>query len=736
MALADVLLHPVRTARQAVHSFRTKNNPIWSAMLEELMLSRMFAGKGAEPVEQDFAAFVNSTGLFSWVEACTRAISRSAAGVPWGARGGSGDIDFEHPLIQRLNRPNDTMSGWELRILSDLAILVAGNAYWILDDGSGNPPSLTSMSDVQNLEIWFARPDKMRVVPSTSSAFPIEGYEFTNASGKVVPLDVGQVIHFREPNIRDPLYGLSRLRQLERTLRLMHEAYGWNEDMFRNGMRISGIVKAPAGGMMSDAQMARVKAELNSAHVGQGKRHSTLFIGAADFVEAGMNMREAEFTKLLGMLREEVHAVFGVPPVQTGLMEYAAYATARQQDQQFYRGTVIPQNEIKSERLNSHPLTTIFGVKVVFDYSRIEALKEDTRAAAAIDQGNVDRGIETINEIREKRDYGQALPWGDIPPFLRPVAPTTEPGAPGDTPAAPGGGGGGGNSVGFERAPDPEMALAAIEPVPGEWIGKNAPKEKAERTRIVRTVSSRILRLHGLWEAAARRAARAGKTEALRLLHLAAPKGSDAVGHALIALDYTAGLHRSANAEFRAPARATYKLGVRDASEIVASGAKKAASYVVNVDGPKAREFLGQWVNEATDAVTATQRQALMDLVEEAATEGLTVRELAGQIGEHFDDLAGSWAERIARTETGGLYNAGSLDVYKEAGIEEHEWLTAEDDRVRPDHEAMDGVVVALGENFVLPDGSRGEYPGAIDDVGQVCNCRCVTRPIFTNTGD
>ena len=86
--------------------------------------------------------------------------------------------------------------------------------------------------------------------------------------------------------------------------------------------------------------------------------------------------------------------------------------------------------------------------------------------------------------------------------------------------------------------------------------------------------------------------------------------------------------------------------------------------------------------------------------------------------------------EMIARTETIRSSNAGSTQIYKDWGVQKHEWLATLDDRVRPDHLEANGQIVKVGEPFDV-SGEMLEYPGdPVGDPGNTINCRCTTVPI------
>ena len=133
--------------------------------------------------------------------------------------------------------------------------------------------------------------------------------------------------------------------------------------------------------------------------------------------------------------------------------------------------------------------------------------------------------------------------------------------------------------------------------------------------------------------------------------------------------------------------------------------------------------FIEDNAAEQVTNINATTRQAIHDYLVEANRENLTVQEIARGLDELFV-FGQSRSLRIARTETVRSYNAATDFSFKQNDelVEGKEWLTAGDEKVRDSHAALDGVVVALGDQF----DNGCEYPG--DPAGapeETINCRC-----------
>jgi SPP1 gp7 family putative phage head morphogenesis protein len=115
-------------------------------------------------------------------------------------------------------------------------------------------------------------------------------------------------------------------------------------------------------------------------------------------------------------------------------------------------------------------------------------------------------------------------------------------------------------------------------------------------------------------------------------------------------------------------------------------------------------------------------------VISRALDEQLTPAELAQELREYYAGLAEWRAQTIARTELGRVYSAARIEAFREADVQEIEWLSARDELVRRDpyNHAIDGERVAMGQRF--SNGLR--WPHDEDgEPGNVINCRCVVMP-------
>jgi hypothetical protein len=94
---------------------------------------------------------------------------------------------------------------------------------------------------------------------------------------------------------------------------------------------------------------------------------------------------------------------------------------------------------------------------------------------------------------------------------------------------------------------------------------------------------------------------------------------------------------------------------------------------------------------------------------------------------KHWFDIGGSVEDiiRIAETESHRIANTSAIKAAKRAGAKEKTWVTMMDDRVREQHDWLEGVTIGIDDDFYASDGSHAPAPGMFGVPEQDVNCRC-----------
>ncbi|MGI5151359.1 phage minor head protein [Plantactinospora sp. CA-294935] len=141
-------------------------------------------------------------------------------------------------------------------------------------------------------------------------------------------------------------------------------------------------------------------------------------------------------------------------------------------------------------------------------------------------------------------------------------------------------------------------------------------------------------------------------------------------------------------------------------------------------------EYLQALPNRLT-GVPDSAWQQITAVVVDLTAEGASVPRIRDAIEEILGNR--SWTDRavtIARTETIGAYNAGTLTAWLTAEQALGEkldkvWVATHDERTRDDHRDADGQRIALDGVFMV-GGTPLRFPGdPAAPAGQVVNCRC-----------
>ena len=88
--------------------------------------------------------------------------------------------------------------------------------------------------------------------------------------------------------------------------------------------------------------------------------------------------------------------------------------------------------------------------------------------------------------------------------------------------------------------------------------------------------------------------------------------------------------------------------------------------------------------------------------------------------GGTVDDIV-----RIAETETHRIANTAAVESARHGGAKQKTWATMLDDKVRAEHEYLEGMTVGIDEDFYTYDGDHAPAPGLFELAENNVNCRC-----------
>lgn len=359
----------------------------------------------------------------STVYACANLKARNIASLPIrfysGPHGNQKEIT-NGPIVDLLRFVNPHWTYQRLMQMTQLSMDTWGEAFWVLTKNSRGIPT----------EIWWAKPDRMRIVPHPENY--IEGYIY-DWNGQRIAFSADEVIWFRYPNPLDEYTGLSPISSARLAIDTGVSALRSNANIFKNGVQLAGVLSP----MDKDATWQREQVDalremLDRRFRGVDKAHRIAILGqSAMFSPMSISPKDAQFMELMTWTRSDIAMVFQVPPELIGDHSHATYSNINQAYKGFWTDCLVPQANMIAGELTEQLLRHFPGVdKCVLDYSSVTALQQDANEISEQAMRWWQMGV-PLNKILHELapnllpEENGKYAWGDLPAG-QPVAAPTE----------------------------------------------------------------------------------------------------------------------------------------------------------------------------------------------------------------------------------------------------------------------------------------------------------------------
>lgn len=635
------------------------------------------------------------------VYACINEIAKAMGGLDWliqQRRAGRWRELDEHPLLTLLARPNPMQGGG--RFFETMAghLMISGNTY-IERVGPGTGEGRIGRAP---LELYTLRPDRMTVVPGDQTNL-VARYEY-RAGGAIVPIPTPLILHEKLFDPLDDWYGLSPLQVLAKSVDTDNIALAWNYTLIKKGARPSGALVVPQS--LTDAQYVRLQKQIDEQTGDDSAGHPMLLEGGMDWKEMGISPRDMDWIESRRMTKQDIAMAYGVPAELIGLKE-ATYENRREAKRAFYTETVLPLADFLRDDLGNW-LLPLYGERLTLDYDRdaIEALQEDREKVWAR-VGNAQ--FLTVNEKRVATGYDER-PDGDV--LLVPFS---------VTPLDQAGQTGADFTDLSNDQPSNQIDAQRDEPKGRE---RKETTHEASREREWKARALQFLPIEQGYHRALKGYFSAQRDEVLQRLNASSIKsvGGQArkdVEELLFELDEQTGKLREVSRPYFDEAVKRGGESVR--AEVGATGTFDPGSH----DDRIAIDYQLRQLAGIPERV----RERLEREIAAGLSANESPVEIAARISGLYQQFSGARAQTIARTEVARAYNETRWRAMQQLGIEQAEWLTARDERVRldPFDHQIDGQVRRLGVPFSNGLRFPNDPSGA---PGNVINCRCVAIPV------
>ena len=597
---------------------------------------------------------------------------------------GSWDDLFEHPLLALLDMPNPYYDGLLLQMASVADYTIDGNVYWRkIRSAAGRV-----------VQLWWIPSSIIEPKWNYNNQEYVTHYEYSPGGmpEKVDPMDI---VHFRyglDPrNIRK---GLSPLKSLLREVFTDDEAANMTAALLKN-LGVPGIVISPKEGSpgMNKEVGKEIKEWFKETTTGDKRGEPLVMSGSTNVEQFGFNPQQMDLKDLRRLPEERISGVLGVPAIVAGLgagLARSTFANMHEAREMAYESNIIPSQRIFGSVIKRQLLSEyeddVMPWQVSYDLSEVRVLQEDENKKAERVTKMVAGGYVTVADAQRETNmpvdetqniYLRNLQLMEVPAGTKKLSVGIEEKDPDE---------------GLELRPEIEKRLLDIK-IEKEGLTdeiKDILWKRADRARVVwwNAASKKIL---PFYEDEGDAVAKAIKGKAPDKLVTAAEKAINSLEDKWEKM--LTALMSSIVEDF----------GSDTAEDLGAEKSEKAAELKWAFDPTSAA--INKWIREEStkDIVTilATNLDDVKRVILAGVDDNIGTRKIAMNLRKFYKDRSPFKAMRVARTEVTKASAFGNMEAAKQSGIVKTKtWLTSRDDRVRDEHEAMDGETVKLDENF------------------------------------
>ncbi|WP_235916947.1 phage portal protein [Brucella anthropi] len=354
--------------------------------LEEALRSGTVTASGA-------AVTPDSAMRVAAVYACVRIISGAVATLPLHIKRRVDERTREDasdtPIWAVLRRrPNRWQTPSQFRRMLQAHLLLRGNAYAMIVRSRGLVQELIPL-----------HPDRVEVRQTDDLALE---YIYTRQDGRRIRLRQDEVFHLVGLTL-DGVHGVSAIAYARETIGLSLAMEDHGATTFRNGARVSGVLKHP--NKLGPEAVANLKAGLEEFRSGGEQEGKNLILEEGmDYARIAMTAEDAQWIESRKFSRTDIAMFFGVPPHMIGDTEKStSWGTGiEQQSIGFVAWTLEDHLTMWEEAINRD----LIGAEddLYARFNRAALVKGDIKARWEAYVKGLQWGVYSPNEIRALED--------------------------------------------------------------------------------------------------------------------------------------------------------------------------------------------------------------------------------------------------------------------------------------------------------------------------------------------
>jgi HK97 family phage portal protein len=671
------------------------------------------------------------------VYSCTMAIVRAFTQVPptaLNAKTGE-PISKEALAKSRLwrvlrRRPNAWHSGTKLQHYISMYHCLFGETFLFMLKGDGKQMRPVREGEYPD-EIWPVRGELVQEVLDDVTKLP-KLWKLVTRDG-VIEYPVESVVQISAVDPYNPIRGVGPMQAAWRCASKDFQIDRYDEALIANGGSPGGVLTLQ--GNPGEPEIRAIRKAWNDAHsrVENTRETAVLPLGTT-FQQLGFNPKDMEFSNLRVWNRDIVMGVYGVTKPIIGLTEGLNYASAREAFRVFWEVTMVPflefvESEIQFklfDRLNGPESEWLYK----YDLSNVASLKETLDAKVDRTVKLVQQGGQPFNVAKELAGWKIGdVPDGDqawvpqgvqvLPEHQAAVDAANPPPEPQSPPATDA------ETPPMKPPPEPTQTRAQLGKSESAHLYQQAQSAHVDAwAKKLATPVRRVFRDLALYSRK--------RMQSLEAIH------ESALEKLILTRDELRVVLLLALEDWRKEMRGAVEQPLRDLFDHAASEiSREIGGTPLSSSDPFGKEFLAsaaeRFAQGPLDTVMGVIEDKILAQLAQAPDIATTIESaVKARIGEITDDLnkfidaLPDQADRVASTEAQSVWNGvRELDMRKQ-GVTHSMWLTARDERVRPHHVELDGLVRPIGQVFGYNLRFPGDPQAAAEDV---INCRCALVP-------
>jgi HK97 family phage portal protein len=336
----------------------------------------------------------------SWVYPCVNLITRKVTSVDYylykeQSKKSKEQYEriFGHPAIKLLEHPNGFLSGRQLKETIQLHLDLCGfSCVKIVRNGAGQPKELHPMLPHELVDIELG----------THTDNIIKAFHFAPLQSRhnreVIPYR--DILYFHYPNPANIYLPISPIQALAHVTDLDLYLQVYEKDFFHNGARPDFLIVPEKH--LSPAQAERVSEGWAAKHRGPGKQFRPAVLSDnVKIQQVTMSASDFQFMGLSSWIQDHILAAYNVPKEMLGLQGEGGKAASINVETVFVNNCISRRLELFEDVIN-HQLLPQYRNTDGLIFEHASALPKDDEWQLAKDQGELNSGLITINEVRRR----------------------------------------------------------------------------------------------------------------------------------------------------------------------------------------------------------------------------------------------------------------------------------------------------------------------------------------------